>query len=361
MSSTYQVRTKAFVYESTSPDLYHFLDNSLNSNIDPEPEYFSNFKDPEIAKNVFYFIRNSQPPQKVWTHPYDDEEVSEIIKAWTKHSESNAADRMLIESVQGDQGKVSSIISPNKKTDKLKSYITNYTKTNFVDGVFTFNHEYSSNNNCDLDTVVTFLNENRDNEEKLISVIEYDDDEQPNVSLFVDGIEINLFSPSCTERTIMYDWEGFYCGENEDRLVDNSWNYNRHHLPPVTLPYKIDWLNEAHVRLVSAYSDFYHRAPNPNMIGEYESEKIKREIQLANQKEAEAREKDVQDEKKRLKSLSDEQLLAEHSNPFINRGLSSKSFLLYNEITERGLSVTVIDPKADGNAFKRLNDAVSKH
>ena len=361
MSSTYMGSAKTFIDKKASPVLHQFLDLSVNSDEEPDFQYFDVFEEPKVAKIVFYFIRHSKPPQQVYTDPYDEVEVDEIIKAWTAHSQCNSSDRLHIDSILDEQRAIGSIVLSSKQTDKLKAYITCYTKTSFVDGAFTFNNEYSSNDNCNLNTVVSFLNKHRDYEEKLISVIQYDDEDQPNVSLHVDNKEIELFTPSRNQQTIMFDWEGFYCGENKDRLVDNSWNYNRHHLPPVALPYRINWLNEAQVRLVKVYADFYEKLPNPIEIREYESKKVKLANLLAIEQEDEARKKNVETEKQRLKNLSDDQLLAEHNNTFITRGLSSKSVLLYNEINERGLTVTVIDPKADGYTFKQLNDAISKH
>ncbi|MBE8232361.1 MAG: hypothetical protein HAW67_01405 [Endozoicomonadaceae bacterium] len=135
-------------------------------------------------------------------------------------------------------------------------------RTTFVDQTLIFSNEYSTNENCSLEDLTDFLNSHRDNEESLITYNGYESCELPTIIIHVDSMVIELLqgsdSPSIlNQKVVRYDSEGYYVGENPERLVDNSYHYNRQYLPPVDIPYKIDWLNEKHVTLINAHMTFY--------------------------------------------------------------------------------------------------------
>lgn len=265
MSIVYEVKLRTVVKRSTTPLLHDYLNKATNTKEEPPLEYFEQFKKPELAELAFNFIRYSRAPEFVWSTPYSDWDKEDISDSWYKHSAHNEDDADAIKGyIAIGKSKLLGVLPNKTKVDlsRLSEIIEVYPETSFVDGYFFFSNEYSSNDRFSFERLVEFLNANRDTDERMITAFENDEQVMPLVCLHINNGEIELFkgsyeTNSCSNHTIQYDRNGFFCGEyngrEENHLATNEYGF----IPPNELKYKIDWLNEDDVAMVKSGIERY--------------------------------------------------------------------------------------------------------
>jgi hypothetical protein len=253
MSSTYEIRLATSVDKDKSPQLFNLLDKAINTQETPQADYFDKFCDAKAAKLVFEFIRSSAPPEHVWSQPYIDWEVSDISEKWIENSKNNEDDYLSLLEL-GVNSKTSGWEGIKNDTHKLKllsKYIEIYAETSFQNGWFFLSNEYSSNWELNIESILVFLNTNRDRSIPLYVAYTPDWLLMPTVTLYLDEIDIELFqgvSEQSNGNEILYDRNGYFCGSYNGRPENNMATGDYQFLPPKGMKYKIDWLNESDVR-----------------------------------------------------------------------------------------------------------------
>lgn len=372
MSLVYKAKLQTNIVKETSPLLYDFIDKAINSKIEPDTAYFARFNLPGLSSLAFDFVRYSRAPEFVWSSQYSDSDKDCIANAWLEHAKSNRGDAITLDEIQKiKHPKKLSFGLKKQKPDikKIHDVIEVYPERSFVDGVFFFNSEYSSNDAFDFDKLIDFMNANRDIEEKLYTAFLNDSAEMPIVKLYVDGDEITLFEGSYRldfdKSVICYDWNGFFCGKNKDRPVSGAATGNYEYLPPVDLRFRINWLNEVYVRAVKTAYDFYEEKPELyRSINQHVSKREQREIDAKEKQAKIEHEKFIASEKKRIKMLSDDDLLKEHKSSedrmFSTLILTNNllHYLLIEEINSRDLKIEhrlIFDPKGDTSLIHKIS------
>lgn len=367
MSRVYEAKLITTINKDSSPLLNDFLDKAVNSRIEPDEKYFTKFKLPELALLAFDFVRYSRAPEFIWSSPYTDYDKQAIANGWIEHCKQNSTDAVAISKIIG---KEYSYVVNNKfaasDTLKLQAFIDQYPESSFEDDVFFFSTQYSSNDKFSFEQLVEFLNKNRDLEEKLYTAFLDEEAEMPEVKLYVDDEEITLFEGSSSiglkKSIVCYDWNGYFCGEFEDRPVSTA-TLGYQYMPPVDMKYRINWLNEADVSALKTAFDFYERKPQFHHYQHHVSKKEQRQIDAKEKRSQQQREEFITNEKTRIKSLSNVDLLKEYqvSEGKLYSGLRNAHNSIYNllkdEINGRGLEIEprfVVDPKGDSYLFNRL-------
>ncbi|MCF2902234.1 hypothetical protein L1267_17840 [Pseudoalteromonas sp. OFAV1] len=265
MSIVYEFKLKTFIDRSISPNLYRFLNLAINTESEPPSGLFNEFINPDIAERAFNFIRYSRPPEMVWSAPYTEWDIEDISNSWFKHSQVNGHDAELIRDFISTKV-TKTLFFFNKKTEtdlsELSEVISFYPKTLFKDGFLFISNEYSSNDSFNFEELVLFLNEHRDNEQRMLTAFKNDDQVMPKVCLHINQGEIELFegayeTVSVNNNTIQYDRNGFFCGEFAENPENKFTTEQYGFLPPRELKYKIDWLDEDDVAMVKSAIERY--------------------------------------------------------------------------------------------------------
>jgi hypothetical protein len=265
MSIVYECKLRTVVKESVTPLLYDFLNKAINTKEEPSSELFDKFNNPDLAELAFNFIRYSRCPELVWSEPYSDWDKEDISNSWYKHSKYNEADALIIRRyVDTTKSKLLGVLPKKDKVDltRLSEIIGLYPTTSFIDGCLFITNEYSSNDQFSFKGLIEFLNANRNQEERMITAFESDDQVMPLVCLHINNGEIELFqgayeTSGFTSHPIQYDRNGFFCGSyrgrTENELATNDYGF----IPPSELKYKIDWLDEDDVAMVKSGFEMY--------------------------------------------------------------------------------------------------------